>query len=319
MGHMILWGLKEPVMPWCSDGPGEAEIGGHMETTLAHWADEAHAQGAWVINPHFPNPNGEPAALVATGRLDGVEMLRQTRPNHMEYYRYLNCGYRLPLVGGTDKMSSDVPVGLYRTYALLPDDQEFTYENWCRSVAAGRTFLSGGPIIHLSVDGKEVGDTLSMSGPGSVEVEAWTESVLPVYSLEIVMNGRVVARTESRSGSRRLELKEKIRVDGHSWIAARTGAFDYFDIVPHHDVWNRGVFAHTSPIYLACGGEWDMFDEATAQYMLTLIDGDLAYIRESAGVRPHGSVTHRHGEDDHMAYLQRPFLEARDAILGRMR
>ena len=319
MGHMILWGLKETVMPWSSDGPGEAEIGGHMETTLSHWADEAHAQGAWVINPHFPNPNGEPAALVATGRLDGVEMLRQTRPNHMEYYRYLNCGYRLPLVGGTDKMSSDVPVGLYRTYARLPDDQEFTYENWCRSVAAGRTFLSGGPIIHLSVDGKEVGDTMTISGPGTVEVEAWAESVLPVFSLEIVQNGRVVARTDSRNGARRLELRENIRVDGHSWIAARTGAYDYFDIIQHHDVWNRGVFAHTSPVYVACGGEWDMFDPATAQYMLTLIEGDLAYIGETAGVRPVGSVTHRHGEDDHLAYLQRPFLEAREAILSRMK
>ena len=319
MGHMILWGLKETVMPWSSDGPGEAEIGGHMATTLSHWADEAHAQGAWVINPHFPNPNGEPAALVATGRLDGVEMLRQTRPNHMEYYRYLNCGYRLPLVGGTDKMSSDVPVGLYRTYARLPDDQEFTYENWCRSVAAGRTFLSGGPIIHLSVDGKEVGDTMTISGPGTVEVEAWAESVLPVFSLEIVQNGRVVARTDSRNGARRLELRENIRVDGHSWIAARTGAYDYFDIIQHHDVWNRGVFAHTSPVYVACGGEWDMFDPATAQYMLTLIEGDLAYIGETAGVRPVGSVTHRHGEDDHLAYLQRPFLEAREAILSRMK
>ena len=319
MGHMILWGLKEPIMPWCSDGPSEAEIGGHMETTLAHWADEAHAQGAWVINPHFPNPNGEPAALVATGRLDGVEMLRQTRPNHMEYYRYLNCGYRLPLVGGTDKMSSDVPVGLYRTYAHLPNDQEFSYENWCRSVASGRTFLSGGPIIHLSVDGREVGDTLTISSPGSVEVEAWSESILPVFSLEIVQDGRVVARTDSRSGARRLQLREKIRVDGHTWIAARTGAFDYFDIVQHLDVWNRGVFAHTSPIYVACGGDWDMFDSATAQYMLTLIDGDLTYIRETAGVRPVGSVTHRHGEADHLTYLQRPFLEARDAILSRMR
>ena len=119
MGHMILWGLKEPVMPWCSDGLGEGEIGGTMETTLDDWADKAHAQGGYVINPHFPNPNGEPAALVATGRLDGIEMIRKNPFNHSEYYRYLNCGYRLPLVGGTDKMSSDVPVGLYRTYARI--------------------------------------------------------------------------------------------------------------------------------------------------------------------------------------------------------
>ena len=74
---------------------------------------------------------------------------------HLEYYRYLNCGYRLPLVGGTDKMCSDVPVGLYRTYAYIPDDEEFTYDNWCRAVRAGRTFLSGGPMLHFTVDGAQ--------------------------------------------------------------------------------------------------------------------------------------------------------------------
>ena len=258
LGHMILWGLKKPVMPWCSDGPAEAEIGGHMETTLAHWADEAHAQGGWVISPHFPNPNGEPAALVATGRLDGIEMLRQSRPHHNEYYRYLNCGYRLPLVGGTDKMMSNVPVGLYRTYARLLADQEFTYENWCNAVKAGRTFLSGGPIIQLTVDGREVGDILSISGPGTVEIESWAESVLPVHSLEIVLNGKVVARTDSRTATRRLELREKIRIDGHSWIAARTGGFDYFDAVGHHDVVNRGsVRTHLPGLHCVWWGVGD--------------------------------------------------------------
>ena len=117
---------------------------------------------------------------------------------------------------------------------------------------------------------------------------------------------------------RRLELREKIKIDGHSWLAARTGAFDYFDIIGHHDVVNRGVFAHTSPVYIACGGEWEMFNPETARNMLTLIEGDLIYIRESAGMRPPGSVTHRHGEADHLAYLERPFLEARDVILDRL-
>ena len=317
MGHMILWGLKRPVMPWCSDGPSEAEIGGAMETTLSYWADEAHAQGGYVVNPHFPNPNGEPAALIATGRLDGIEMIRQTEFNHLEYYRYLNCGYRLPLVGGTDKMSSDVPVGVYRTYARLGEGEEFTYDSWCRSVAAGRTFLSGGPIVHFAVDGHEVGDTVEMSGPGTVEVEAWAESIFPLHRLEIVQAGRVVASTESASGARRLELRERLQVDGHTWLAARCGGAEYFGPV-HYDLWRRGIFAHTSPVYVACGDDWSMFDEATAQYMLTLIEGDLAYIRESSGQHRHGDVTHHHGEDDHIAYLERPFQQARAAIYGRM-
>ena len=318
LGHMILWGLKKPVMPWCSDGLSEAELAGPMETTLSHWADEAHAQGAYVINPHFPNPNGEPAALVATGRLDGIEMLRQGPWEHREYYGYLNCGYRLPLVGGTDKMSSDVPVGIYRTYVSIPGDEEFNYENWCKNVARGRTFLSGGPIVRFTVDGREIGDTIQLSGAGTVEVEAWAESIIPINRLEIVQAGRVVASTESKEGVRRLELREKLQIDGHTWLAARCGGPDYFGRA-HHDLWRRGVFAHTSPIYVASGGDWSMFDEATAKYMLTLIEGDLAYIRESSRQHMHGNITHHHGEDDHMAYLERPFIEAQDAVHERMR
>ncbi len=318
MGHMILWGLKKPIMPWCSDGLGEAEIGGTMEVTLSDWADQAHEQGGYVVNPHFPNPNGEPAALVATGRLDAVEMIRQAQFNHDEYYRYLSCGYRLPLVGGTDKMSADIPVGLYRTYANVGNDQEFTYDNWCQSVVRGRTFLSGGPIIHLSVDGHEIGDTVKLSGPATVEVEAWSESVLPLGTLQIVQNGRVVSSAESAGGTRRLELKEKLKVDGHTWIAARTGGPGYYGTA-HLDVWSRGVFAHTSPIYVSSGGDWEMYDRETAQYMLTMIEGDLSYIRKGSGQHTHGNVTHHHGEDDHMAYLERPFQQAQAAVQERMR
>ena len=318
MGHIILWGLKDPVMPWCSDGPDEGEIGGHMETTLAHWADAAHSQGGWVISPHFPNPNGEPAALIATERLDGIEMLRQTQPNHLEYYRYLNCGYKLPLVGGTDKMSSDVPIGLYRTYARIPECQEFNYSNWCRAVARGRTFLSGGPIISFSVNEMDIGDTIKISGPTKIEVKASAECIFPIYSLEIVQEGKVVARVENRDGARKLDLSESLQIENHTWLAARTGSFDYFDIKEHNDVWNRGVFAHTSPIYIACGGEWEMFNFDTAQYMLKMIEGDLTYIEERAGVRPVDTITHHHGEHNHISYLNRPFIEAREILRSRL-
>jgi hypothetical protein len=61
-----------------------------------------------------------------------------------------------------------------------------------------------------------------------------------------------------------------------------------------------------------------MFDKDTAQYMLTLIDGNLTYIRETAALHTSGTVTHHHGENDHIAYLERPFLEARKAIHRRM-
>src|SRR5271165_624621 len=236
-------GLKEPVMPWCSDGPDEAELGGALDATLSDWADRTHAQGGTVVAAHFPNPNGEPAVLVATGRADAVEMLAHSGDAMLEYYRYLNSGYRLPLVGGTDKMSSAVPVGLYRTYARL--DEEFSYEAWCRAVRSGRTFLSGGPLVTLSVDGCEPGGTVELSGPGTVSIHAAVRSIFPLRSVEVVRNGEVVMRAEA-GGGRQAEISEELRIDGNSWIACRAFGADY-----HLDEWGRRVFAHTSPVYVA--------------------------------------------------------------------
>ena len=315
LGHLTLLGLKRPVMPWCTDGPSEAEMGSALEATMSDWADRCHEQGGWVVIPHLPNPNGEPAALIATGRADAVEMLRHDDYNTIEYYRYLNGGYRLPLVGGTDKMTSDVPVGMYRAYVRL--DDEFTYESWCRAMASGRTFLSGGPMIGLKVDGADIGDTVRISGPGTVEIEAWAESIFPIHTLQIVSGGRVVASTDAAGGTRRLELRERIQVDDHTWLAARCGGPD-FTAVPHRDGWGRGIFAHTSPVYVASGDDWTMFDEGTARYMLTLVDGCLEYIDHTAPYWEPGSITHHHGEDDHVAWLKRPFHEAREAVETRL-
>jgi hypothetical protein len=318
LGHMILWGLKKPVMPWCTDGPSEAELGGAIETVLSHWADACHAQGGTVIIPHFPNPNTEPSVLVATGRVDAVEMTGHSQYSHLEYYRYLNCGYRVALVGGTDKMSSDVPVGLCRTYAYVPATEEFTYDNWCRAVREGRTFLSSGPVLDFSVNGARVGDTLTLpAGGGTVEIEATAQAIFPLHVLQIVQQGQVVASTEESHGARTLRLKAKLKVDGHTWLAARCAGPGY-QPTPHHDGWHRGIFAHTSPIYVAVGGEWWLFDRAAAQYMLTMVEGGLSYIRNTAAHYPPASITHHHDHEDHQAYLEQPYLEAQQALHRRM-
>ncbi len=318
LGHMILLGLQQPVYPWCSDGPSEAELGGTLETTLSAWADACHAQGGTVILPHFPNPNGEPPTLVATGRVDAVEMIVQAAYNHLEYYRYLNAGYRLPLVGGTDKMSSAVAVGQYRTYVRIPGGEEFSYASWCRNLKLGRTFLSGGPLLELSVDGAQIGDTVALpAGGGTVEIMASSQSVLPMHTLQIVQNGAVVAQSDDSSGARTLTLNTRLRIDAHSWLCARVGGPNY-EPIAHHDTWSRGVFAHTSPIYVACGDEWSMADPAGLQYMLTLVGGSLEYVRQLSPQWPTGKVTHHHGEADHQAYLERPFLEAQDALRRRL-
>jgi hypothetical protein len=246
-GHLSLLGLKRPVMPWCSGGPSEAEIGGGVDATLSDWADQCHAQQGTVLIPHLGVTNGEQAALIATGRADAVEMIMHEEYLHREYYRYLNGGYRLPLAGGTDKMDSGVPVGLYRTYVYIPPEEPFNFENWCKGLRNGRTFLSGGALLWLTVEGQPIGSTVWVRGGGTIEIEAQARSIFPLYTLQIVAKGQVVAETVEMAGFQDLSLKARLRVDDDCWLAARGGGAGDYKGQPLHDGWRRGLWASTSP------------------------------------------------------------------------
>jgi len=122
---------------------------------------------------------------------------------------------------------------------------------------------------------------------------------------------------EMSQGAYTLSVKSKIKVENHSWLAARCAGPGY-STVPHHDAWRRGIMAHTSPIYLAAGEDWWMFDVGMANYMLTLIQGCIDYIHLRSPQWKQGTVTHHHGQEDHLKYLEEPFREAIKAIHARM-
>jgi hypothetical protein len=215
-------------------------------------------------------------------------------------------------------MSSDVPVGLCRTFINIGAEEEFSYETWCKNLARGRTFVSTGPLITLSVDGATPGDTLRVRAGATVEVLVDASSIFPIHCIELIHQGAVVESSQAPSGARRLTLRASLKISTDSWIAARVGGPGYFSFVSHRDLWSRGVMAHTSPVYVTCGERYNVFSSATAEYMLTLIDGSLTYIQNVSSQYPQGRTTHHHGEPDHIAHLSRPFEDARDLLLGRL-
>jgi hypothetical protein len=240
---------------------------------------------------------------------------------HDEYYRYLNAGFRLPLVGGTDKMSNEVPVGIYRTYVRIPSDAAFDYATWLRGIALGRSYLSAGPILRFRVEGADIGDTIeTRAGRATVEVEASAESAAPFECLQVVVGGHVAAEARAPTGSRRLEIRDRLDVPADTWMALRAGGPNYFDARRTLCAQERGVFAHSSPIYLRSGASADTTtDDETLDYMLTRVEAARAYVTEAAPVRRLGGGGHPHGEADHMAQLVRPFDEAREALNLRRR
>jgi hypothetical protein len=177
--------------------------------------------------------------------------------------------------------------------------------------------LSGGPLLELSVDGAEIGDTLRLpAGGGTVSAVATARSILPIHTLQLVHNGEVVAQSQEMAGARSLTLHAEVPVERDGWLCARVGGPEYVPIA-HHDVWRRGVFAHTSPIYVTVGDEWSMADADGLEYLLTLVEGGLSYVRDLAPRRPSGYAHYQHGERDHQAFLERPFLEAIQALHAR--
>src|SRR5208283_3031121 len=142
-------------------------------------------------------PTGEVAADIIMGKLDAIELWPDNDGFNtlrcMDYYRFLNCGYRLPLVGGTDKMGANEDVGANRVYAHL-GDTEFSFENWAKAVRSGNTFMTTGPLLLFTADGHVPGEEIRFrSGGGTLEVEARATCFFPIHRLEVVVNGRVVA------------------------------------------------------------------------------------------------------------------------------
>jgi hypothetical protein len=260
----------------CAGGPTESYLGDPTWMSLAEWSDLCRESEGLVVIPHFPTPYCEVAADIVLGKVDAAE-IRYFTPaldsfNVREWYRFLNCGYRVAAVGGTDKMSAGMPVGGVRTYADL-GDREFTFDSWAAAVRAGRTFTTSGPLIELSVEGHPPGSEIKIpKSGGTVEVATRARSVQPFHELQIVVNGEVVARESVAEGGLQARLHTKLQLAGSSWIAARCiSQFSVWHCWPIH------IAAHTSPVYVQCGDD-ELFSPSDATYMLTLIEGGLTWL-----------------------------------------
>ena len=250
LGHLALLGAHRPVHPLASGGPPEGRMAGQLSVLLADWADRCRAAGGLVVAAHFPLPYAEIAADIVAGKIDAIETQALAPglddPSVLEWYRFLNLGYRLPIVAGTDKMSAEVPVGAVRTYSHLLTDEALTFDAWAAAVRAGRTFVTSGPILELEVDGHEPGDVIRLPSAGRLEIALRARAAQPVISdLELVVDGRVVAATSAAAGSTELALHETVEIAAGAWIAARTRSGNEI-----RSAFATSMAAHTSPVYV---------------------------------------------------------------------
>jgi hypothetical protein len=307
LGHLgLVGGQGTPVYPMSASGPSESYLGDPLRTSLADWADAQRKRGGLVVAVHFPYPTAELAADVALGKIDAVELYPHGEHfntlRFLDWYRYLNCGYRLPAVGGTDKMGAYMAVGANRTYAYL-GQAEFNFANWAEAVRKGNTFMTTGPLVLFQADGHPPGDEITLgAGGGTVEARVEAKSFVPFHRLEVVLNGKVVASREDAAGTREMILSEKVRVTGPGWLAARCSS----KLGPT-TAWSLGIQAHTSPVYLRVPGQ-ELFSAPAVAYMLTLIEGAETWV-ESLATRP---------DPESLARVRSVFTQARERLHRRL-
>ena len=284
LGHLALLGARHPTLPLASGGPPEGRMGGALEVLLADWAERCRADGGLVVGAHFPLPYAEIAADIVAGRIDAIEAQALPPglddPMILEWYRYLRLGHRLPIVGGTDKMSAEVPVGAVRTYARLNPGETLDFGAWSSAIRAGRTFVTSGPMLELTVDGHEPGDTLRLGSSGRVAVHAVARAAQAVISdLELVLDGRVVASVAATSPTTELVLDEALTIADSCWLAARSRS-------PHHieSAFATSMAAHTSPIYVEVAGRPSRPGEDDAAVVEQVIRGARTWVADVAAV-----------------------------------
>ena len=287
LGHLALLGAKRPTHPLASGGPPEGRMAGQLSVLLADWADRCRAAGGLVVAAHFPLPYAEIAADIVSGKIDAIETQALAPglddPSIVEWYRYLNLGYRLPIVAGTDKMSAEVPVGAVRSYGHLLHDEPLSFDVWADAVRAGRTFVTSGPILELAVDGHEPGDVLRLPSAGRLEVGVRARAAQAVMSdLELVVNGRVVAATGAPVRLDRARPHETIEIAAGSWIAARSRS--------RHEIqsaFTTSMAAHTSPVYVEVQDRPMVPSPDDAEVVEQIISGARTWVAELAAVADH--------------------------------
>lgn len=260
LGSLALLNCHRAVFPLSTGLDEENEI----DWTLADWCDQGHRKRGLVVWTEFGRSwighpesgfSGETLADLLLGKIDAIEIDWLDGPRNRltdEWYRLLNCGLRVPIVGGSGKLDDVIALGAVRTYARLEEGEEFTYKNWIEAVRAGRTFITNGPLLQFTVNCLDPGATIDLpADQRTVNICAEASSYMPFERLELIANGAAVAAVEATGSRCSAKLEGRFEVPGSGWLAARCWG--------EGKVYTSGsplrLGAHTSPVYVNVAGQ----------------------------------------------------------------
>jgi len=114
---------------------------------------------------------------------------------------------------------------------------------------------------------------------GRLDVHARARAAQPVIgSVELVVNGRVVAAEQAHRPTDELALTSSVEVAAGAWIAARS--LSPYEI---RSAFRTSMAAHTSPVYVEVV-DHPLFEADDAAAVLQVIDGTVRWLERIAAI-----------------------------------
>jgi Tol biopolymer transport system component len=273
-GHMTLVNLSrlvEPIFTGFKDTTNPLDV-----PTNADTAERTRRQRGLVNYTHVAYDPADPylgaytgkglPVDAALGRIDTVDLNATYAVSVPLWYRLLNCGLRLGPSAGTDcflnRVASRLP-GSDRAYVQMEGD--FSYAKWIEGLRAGRSFITNGPFVELTVGKDRPGGTVHLAAPGKVRMKAKAWWQFPLAKAELVQDGKVIDTKTVAADKLGAEWEVEVECSSSGWLAVRASG------PPHADHPADAGFAHTAPVYIEVAGH-PARARADAQYFLKWID-----------------------------------------------
>ena len=261
----------------------------------------AREQGALAGYAHGAGRNF--SADLALGTVDFVEV--NSIGGMQPLYRAWNCGYDVVASAGEDAFGN-----FYRSYIIgsnrvyVKTGKQLDYDKWIADFRAGRSFVSAGPLVYFTINGKDPGDTINLpAGSHAMRAKAEVRSIMPIESIELLFNNKVVATLEPAGEKRIATLNEEVTIDGSGWFAVRTRAK-----YATHPIRRPFPFAATMPVRVIVDNK-PIRSHEDAQYFIDRLDQVLQQAMETGPWN-----TEAEKED-----IKRQYGEARAKLVARQR
>jgi hypothetical protein len=146
-----------------------------------------------------------------------------------------------------------------RTYAK---SGALDHAAWLKALKEGRTFATNGPLLDLTLGGKEPGDEIALAKPGTLGLR----SIVPVDRFQLIGNGEVVAEIPMSADKTTADATLKVAVKKSGWYVLRA----YTD-QGRHPILDFHVSGTTSPVFVSVA-QAPLRSKADADFFLAWTD-----------------------------------------------